>query len=112
MFIGIFDEMLRASRIDSRFDGQLHALEFSDALEMTSAQPAEARVSILLYDALDFSTDHNDGGSQTRESLSRFASPSTAGAVAGLEYRTLRRSKRPTLNSDKSRAGVHGPTSN
>jgi hypothetical protein len=28
----------------------------------TSTEPAEARVSILLYDALDFSTDRNDGG--------------------------------------------------
>ena len=37
---------------------------------------AEARVSILLYDALDFSTDRDDGGGQTRESLSRIASPS------------------------------------
>ena len=37
------------------------------------AQPAEARVSILLYDALDFSTDRDDGGGQTRESLSRIA---------------------------------------
>jgi hypothetical protein len=34
---------------------------------------AEARVSILLYDALDFSTDRDDGGGQTRESLSRIA---------------------------------------
>jgi hypothetical protein len=39
---------------------------------------AEARVSILLYDALDFSTDRDDGGGQTRESLSRIASPSAA----------------------------------
>ena len=44
----------------------------------TSAQPAEVRVSILLYDALDFSTDRDDGGGQTRESLSRIASPSAA----------------------------------
>ena len=44
----------------------------------TSAQPAEARVSILLYDALDFSTDRDDGGGQTRESLSRIASSSAA----------------------------------
>jgi len=41
-------------------------------------QPAEVRVSILLYDALDFSTDRNDGGGQTRESLSRIASSSAA----------------------------------
>ena len=41
---------------------------------------AEARVSILLYDALDFSTDRDDGGGQTRESLSRIASPSAAAA--------------------------------
>jgi hypothetical protein len=31
-----------------------------------------------LYDALDFSTDRDDGGGQTRESLSRIASPSAA----------------------------------
>jgi hypothetical protein len=43
---------------------------------------AGARVSILLYDALDFSTDRDDGGGQTRESLSRIASPSAA--IAGL----------------------------
>ena len=43
-----------------------------------SAQPAEARVSIVLYDALDFSTDRDDGGGQTRESLSWIASPSAA----------------------------------
>jgi hypothetical protein len=36
-----------------------------------------------LYDALDFSTDHDDGGGQTRESLSRIAS--TSAAVAGLD---------------------------
>ena len=44
----------------------------------TSAQLPEARVSILLYDALDFSTDRDDGGGQTRESLSRVASASAA----------------------------------
>jgi hypothetical protein len=44
----------------------------------TSAQLPEVRVSILLYDALDFSTDRDDGGGQTRESLSRIASPSAA----------------------------------
>jgi hypothetical protein len=44
---------------------------------------AEARDSILLYDALDFSTDRDDGGGQTRESLSRIASPSAA--VTGLD---------------------------
>jgi hypothetical protein len=44
---------------------------------------AEARVSILLYDALDFSTDRDDGGGQTRESLFRIASPSAA--VAGID---------------------------
>jgi hypothetical protein len=44
---------------------------------------AGARVSILLYDALDFSTDRDDGGGQTRESLSRIASASAA--VAGLD---------------------------
>ena len=48
------------------------------APRLTSAQPAEARVSILLYDALDFSTDRDDGGGQTRESLSRIASSSAA----------------------------------
>ena len=41
-------------------------------------RPAEARVSILLYDTLDFSTDRDDGGGQTRESLSWIASPSAA----------------------------------
>ena len=44
---------------------------------------AEARVSILLYDALDFSTDRDDGGGQTRESLPRIASASAA--IAGLD---------------------------
>jgi hypothetical protein len=48
------------------------------ALRLNSAQPVEARVSILLYDALDFSTDRDDGGGQTRESLSRIASASAA----------------------------------
>jgi hypothetical protein len=37
----------------------------------------------MLYDALDFSTDRDDGGGQTRESLSRIAS--TSAAVAGLD---------------------------
>jgi hypothetical protein len=41
------------------------------------------RVSILLYDALDFSTDRDDGGGQTCESLSRIAS--TSAADAGLD---------------------------
>jgi hypothetical protein len=36
-----------------------------------------------LYDALDFSTDRDDGGGQTRESLSRIASASAA--VTGLD---------------------------
>jgi hypothetical protein len=49
----------------------------------TSARPVVPRVPILLYDALDFSTDRDDGGGQTRESLSRVASPSAA--VAGLD---------------------------
>jgi hypothetical protein len=53
------------------------------ASRLTSPRPAEARVSILLYDALDFSTDRDDGGGQTRESLSRIAS--TSAAVAGLD---------------------------
>ena len=53
------------------------------ALRLNSAQPVEARVSILLYDALDFSTDRDDGGGQTRESLPRIASSSAA--VAGLD---------------------------
>ena len=48
------------------------------ASRLKSAQPAEARVSILLYDALDFSTDRDDCGGQTRESLSWIASPSAA----------------------------------
>src|SRR5262249_61195696 len=54
----------------------------------TSAQPAEARVSILLYDALDFSTDRNDGGGQTRESLSRIASSSAAIAQVDVPKRS------------------------
>jgi hypothetical protein len=56
---------------------RLH-MEWWMASRLNSAQPAEARVSILLYDALDFSTDRDDGGGQTRESLSRIASPSAA----------------------------------
>ena len=48
------------------------------ALRLNSAQLPEARVSIPLYDALDFSTDRDDGGGKTRESLSRIASPSAA----------------------------------
>ena len=36
---------------------------------------------MLLYDALDFSTDHNDDGGQTRESLSRITSTSAAAAT-------------------------------
>ena len=52
----------------------------------TSAQPAEARVTILLYDALDFSTDRDDGGGQTSESLPRIAS--TSAAVARLDVPT------------------------
>jgi len=68
---------------------------FSCARGWTSARPAEARVSILLYDALDFSTDRDDGGGQTRESLSRIASPSAA--VARLDparfARQVRRSR-------------------
>jgi hypothetical protein len=54
----------------------------------TSTQPAEARVSILLYDALDFSTDRDDGGGQTRESLSRIASPSAAVARVDVPKRS------------------------
>ena len=50
------------------------------ASRLKSAQPAEARISILLYDALDFPTDRDDGGGQTRESLSRIASASPAAA--------------------------------
>jgi hypothetical protein len=42
-------------------------------------------VSILLHDALDFSTDHDDGGGQTRESLSRIASSLPSAAVAELD---------------------------
>src|SRR6476646_7484588 len=51
----------------------------SPAAPSPALRPAEARVSILLYDALDFSTDRDDGGGQTRESLSRVASASAAG---------------------------------
>jgi Domain of unknown function (DUF4326) len=40
--------------------------------------PPRREFRSLLYDALDFSTDRDDGGGQTRESLSRFASPSAA----------------------------------
>jgi hypothetical protein len=43
-------------------------------------QPSGVRVSILLHDALDFSTDRHDGGGQTRESLPRIASTSAAAA--------------------------------
>ena len=50
----------------------------SPAAPSPALRPAEARVSILLYDALDFSTDRDDGGGQTRESLSRVASASAA----------------------------------
>src|SRR4029078_10440692 len=46
----------------------------------TSARPTDARVSILLYDTLDFSNDHDGGGGQTRESLSRIALSSAGGA--------------------------------
>jgi hypothetical protein len=60
------------------------------ASRSNSARLAEARVSILLYDALDFSTDRDDGGGQTRESLSRIASPSAA--VAGLDPAPFRAS--------------------
>ena len=55
----------------------------SPAAPSPALRPAEARVSILLYDALDFSTDRDDGGGQTRESLSRVASASAA--VTGLD---------------------------
>ena len=55
----------------------------SPAAPSPALRPAEARVSILLYDALDFSTDRDDGGGQTRESLSRIALLSAA--VAGLD---------------------------
>src|SRR4029434_7558044 len=61
------------------FTAPFFALRFkSPAAPSPLLRPAEARVSILLYDALDFSTDRDDGGGQTRESLSRVASPSAA----------------------------------
>ena len=63
------------------------------------AQPAEARVSILLYDAMDFSTDRDGGGDQTRESLSRIASPSAAAAALVL---------RPLFAERKSGARIYG----
>jgi hypothetical protein len=40
--------------------------------------PPRREFRSCLYDALDFSTDRDDGGGQTRESLSRIASPSAA----------------------------------
>jgi hypothetical protein len=46
----------------------------------TSTRPAKAGVSILLYDALDFSTDRYDCSGQTLESLPRIASPSATAA--------------------------------
>ena len=55
----------------------------SPAAASPALQPAEARVAILLYDTLDFSTDRDDGGGQTRESLFRVASASAA--VTGLD---------------------------
>ena len=67
---------------------------------------AEARVSILLYDALDFSTDRNDGGGQTRESLSRIASSSAA--VAGLDpvrfAHQVRRSRQVLIPTENDRS--------
>ena len=54
-----------------------------DSVEIELQDGPPRRVSILLYDALDFSTDHDDGGGQTRESLSRIAS--TSAADAGLD---------------------------
>jgi hypothetical protein len=41
-----------------------------------------------LYDALDFSNDRNDGGGETRESLSRFASSSAAVGVVEVPRRS------------------------
>src|SRR4051812_22966823 len=72
---------------------------------------AEVRVSILLYDALDFSTDHDDGGGQTRESLSGVATISAADAAldpARLAHQARRRTgtrlafKRQALDTDAS----------
>src|SRR6478672_2177280 len=79
------------------FTADFFALLFeSPAAPSPALRPAEARVSILLYDALDFSTDHDDGGGQTGESLSRIASASAA--VAGLDpasfAQQVRRSRR------------------
>src|ERR1700720_1398035 len=66
------------------FFAPFFALVFeSPAAPSPALRPAEARVSILLYDALDFSTDRDDGGGQTRESLSRVASASAAVARLG-----------------------------
>jgi hypothetical protein len=48
-----------------------------------SARPAEARVSILLYDALDFSTYRYLGRWQSFESVSRDALSATAVAALG-----------------------------
>jgi hypothetical protein len=66
----------------------------------TSAQLAEARVSILYADALDFSTNRDDRGGQSRESLSRIASPSAAVATLVL---------RPLFAERKSGARICGP---
>src|SRR5262249_57687664 len=67
--------------------------------DRTSAQPVEARVSILLCDALDFATDRDDGGGQTRESLSRIASSSAAVAQLVLK---------PLFAERKSGARIYG----
>jgi hypothetical protein len=57
-----------------------------------------------LYDALDFSTDIDDGGGQTRESLSRIASPSAT--VARLDSaRVFDRVKAEGLGAAQRRGG-------
>jgi len=69
-----------------------------------------------LYDALDFSTDRNDDGCQTRESLSRIAAPSAAVAelirrvsrirfdARGKSFELLTQSTKPAKK--KSQTGV------
>jgi hypothetical protein len=61
----------------------LHYRAVDDVEVELHHSPARRQFRSLLYDALDFSTDRDDGGGQTRESLSRVASPSAA--VAALD---------------------------
>jgi hypothetical protein len=64
-----------------------------------------------LYDALDFSTDHDGGGDQTRESLSRIASPSAA--LTGLDNvrfaHQVRRARQVPIPTEKRPVGCASP---